>query len=531
MQRISLKSGVVTLEIQSNKTLVYLNKRKLGSCSTSITIRDEITFGQSTEIFQLCKKDLHIVTSSLLIDSKSSLNNIFEKLGIVIDTQCSSDTDYLVSGRGTFTPKFSTAMIFGVKIVNPDFFVAYSKAFSVHPFLEPNFEDFPPTSLDPILSQCDLIPNAKRRTLFSGYIFYVFLEPSQTTKDLIEIPGGKLVIISSSNYSPDRMKDLLTKPRSCMLTINNSRNRIDQNYYRSIWDVLMKIKRRPITELELSLALIQASTKQHCNSSVPLDPQIRDKMKQANSQVIDIVTSQSLKRPSEEAETTVVKRMKQNMLFQPKTPVLNTTSLEKSTVLAPGTPSEPTTPSLKSTFAKFAKLQSKVDSDSDVESKELRNRLCSNKENIQKPEKASNKVSLKNTWQKFKALNAAHQESSSSEDEAPPPPSKKFLIEDRITEEVKSPNVSISFIPLVSSSFSLSKAVDQSNEFQGPNFKNFVKVWPINSEESLLPSVSGSTVSAKSANEDKFLEMKRMKIDVSSLVRAKASAVKKLNTL
>ncbi|XP_060631557.2 nibrin [Anolis sagrei] len=265
---------VLTLKDLS-KYGTFVNEEKLtNGIPRTLKSGDRVTFGVFESKYRVEYEPLVVCSSCLDVSQKSLINKNIHQLGGHVVNEWKEECTHLVMASVKITVKTICALICGRPIVKPEYFDELVKAVEA----QKNFpipESFYPPINEPSIKneKIDLTICPRRKTIFSGMTF-VFLTAKQHAKlsPAIKLGGGetKLIKVAEEDAAAS-----LTAPNICVIEVGLSQSQasvsdVEKKWNDTITTVLERKKYRTISEAEIGLAVIFASTESYCNPQASL---------------------------------------------------------------------------------------------------------------------------------------------------------------------------------------------------------------------------------------------------------------------
>ncbi|KAL7984194.1 hypothetical protein Chor_002764 [Crotalus horridus] len=280
----------------TSKYGTFVNGEKLHNGNTiTLNTGDRITFGVFESKYRVEYEPLVVCSSCLDVSQKNILNKNILQLGGHVVNEWNEDCTHLVMVLVKITVKTICALICGRPIMKPEYFDELIKAIQAKQQL-PLPERFFPRVDEPTIENenIDLTKCPRRRTIFRGKSF-MFLTTKQHAKlnSAIKLGGGKAKLLT------DKTEDAaaLITSNTCVIEVGSTNSQpsvstLDKKWIDNITAALKRKNYRTISEAEIGLAVIFASTEKYCN------PQI--------SSSGDIKTATIASRVSEQSQSQIV---------------------------------------------------------------------------------------------------------------------------------------------------------------------------------------------------------------------------------
>ncbi|XP_060099515.1 nibrin isoform X1 [Heteronotia binoei] len=262
---------VLTLK-DTSKYGTFVNGEKLPSGSSrNLQSGDRITFGVFESKYRIEYQPLVVCSSCLDLSQKNLLNQNVLQLGGHVVSEWKEECTHLVMVSVKVTVKTICALICGRPITKPEYFAELIKAIQTKQQL-PKPESFHPPVDEPTIrnEKLDLAVCSARRVIFRGKIF-LFLSAKQYAKlsPAITLGGGEAKLMTErTEYTAS-----LAAPHICVIDVGFTGSLSDsgRRLIDTILTVLERKKYRTISEAEIGLAVIFASTERYCNPQASLD--------------------------------------------------------------------------------------------------------------------------------------------------------------------------------------------------------------------------------------------------------------------
>ncbi|KAH0617581.1 hypothetical protein JD844_015990 [Phrynosoma platyrhinos] len=260
---------VLTLK-DTSKYGTFVNGEKLpNGIPRSLKSGDRVTFGVFESKFRVEYDPLVVCSSCLDVSQKTMLNKCIHQLGGHVVNEWKEECTYLVMASVKITVKnygsnyplylqTICALICGRPIVKPEYFAELIKAIEAKQKF-PTPESFYPPINEPSIKneKLDLTICPGRKTIFKGKTF-VFLSAKQHAKlsPAIQLGGGEAKLMTAEEDAAS-----LTTPDICVVEI--------------VYFITDRKKYRTISEAEIGLAVIFASTENYCNPQASLETDVK----------------------------------------------------------------------------------------------------------------------------------------------------------------------------------------------------------------------------------------------------------------
>ncbi|XP_053101912.1 nibrin isoform X2 [Hemicordylus capensis] len=259
----------------TSKYGTFVNEEKLPN-GTSKTLKsgDRVTFGVFESKFRAEYEPLVVCSSCLDVSRKSVLNQNILQLGGRVTNEWEEVCTHLAMTSVKVTVKTICALVCGRPIIKPEFFAELIKAIQAKQQL-PKPESFYPPIDEPSIKgeKIDLAVCPARKTIFRGKTF-AFLTAKQHAKlsPAVKLGGGEAKLMTEGAVDAAA----LAAPDVCVIDLGftNSQASIsdsEREWIDTIIAVLQRRKYRTISEAEIGLAVIFASTERYCNPQTQLD--------------------------------------------------------------------------------------------------------------------------------------------------------------------------------------------------------------------------------------------------------------------
>ncbi|XP_054841395.1 nibrin [Eublepharis macularius] len=269
---------VLTLK-DTSKYGTFVNGEKVPSGnSRTLQSGDRITFGVFESKYRVEYEPMVVCSSCLDVSQKSVLNQNILQLGGHVVSEWKEDCTHLAMVSVKVTVKTICALICGRPITKPEYFAEIIKAIQAKQQL-PKPESFHPPVNEPTIrnEKIDLAVHPERRVIFRGKKF-VFLSAKQHAKlsPAITLGGGETKLMTEG---AEDATDLVA-PHICVIDVGltgsqASASDLERKWAATITTVFERKKYRTISEAEIGLAVIFASTERYCNPQASLDPEIK----------------------------------------------------------------------------------------------------------------------------------------------------------------------------------------------------------------------------------------------------------------
>ncbi|XP_063155534.1 nibrin [Candoia aspera] len=253
----------------TSKYGTFVNGERLPNGNT-MTLRsgDRITFGVFESKYRVEYEPLVVCSSCLDVSQKSGLNKNILQLGGHVVNEWKEDCTHLAMVSVKVTVKTICALICGRPILKPGYFDELIKAIQAKQQL-PLPERFFPQVDEPSIEneRIDLTKCPRRRTIFRGKTF-IFLTAKQHAKlnSAIKLGGGeaKLLTVKTEEAAA------LIASNTCVIEVGSTNSQPSVSAWDKKWvdDITAALQRknyRAISEAEIGLAVIFASTERYCN--------------------------------------------------------------------------------------------------------------------------------------------------------------------------------------------------------------------------------------------------------------------------
>ncbi|XP_007441341.2 nibrin [Python bivittatus] len=253
----------------TSKYGTFVNGEKLPNGNTmTLKSGDRITFGVFKSEYRVEYEPLVVCSSCLDVSQKSVLNKNILQLGGHVVNEWREDCTHLVMVLVKVTVKTICALICGRPIMKPEYFDELIKAIQAKQQL-PLPESFFPRVDEPSIEneKVDLTKCHRRRTIFRGKTF-MFLTAKQHAKlsSAIKLGGGEAKLLT------DKTEDAaaLIASNTCVIEVGSTNSQpsvsaLDNKWIDNITAALKRKNYRAISEAEIGLAVIFASTERYCN--------------------------------------------------------------------------------------------------------------------------------------------------------------------------------------------------------------------------------------------------------------------------
>ncbi|XP_061458761.1 nibrin isoform X2 [Rhineura floridana] len=268
---------VLTLK-DTSKYGTFVNEEKLPNGITrTLKSGDRVTFGVFESKYRVEYEPLVVCSSCLDVSRKSVLNKNILQLGGHVVNEWKEECSHLAMVLVKVTVKTICALICGRPIVKPEYFAELIKAIQAKEQL-PAPESFYPPIDEPSIKceKLDLATGPVRKTIFKGKTF-VFLTAKQFAKLslAIKLGGGEAKLMTEE-------AEVTFFPASdvCVIEVGLTNSQasisdLEKKWMDTITAVLQRKKCRTISEAEIGLAVIFASTERYCNPQTPLDTGVK----------------------------------------------------------------------------------------------------------------------------------------------------------------------------------------------------------------------------------------------------------------
>ncbi|KAK9403174.1 nibrin [Crotalus adamanteus] len=256
----------------TSKYGTFVNGEKLHNGNTiTLNTGDRITFGVFESKYRVEYEPLVVCSSCLDVSQKNILNKNILQLGGHVVNEWNEDCTHLVMVLVKITVKTICALICGRPIMKPEYFDELIKAIQAKQQL-PLPERFFPRVDEPTIENenIDLTKCPRRRTIFRGKSF-MFLTTKQHAKlnSAIKLGGGKAKLLT------DKTEDAaaLITSNTCVIEVGSTNSQpsvstLDKKWIDNITAALKRKNYRTISEAEIGLAVIFASTEKYCNPQI-----------------------------------------------------------------------------------------------------------------------------------------------------------------------------------------------------------------------------------------------------------------------
>ncbi|KAM3841254.1 nibrin isoform 1-T1 [Vipera latastei] len=256
----------------TSKYGTFVNGEKLHNGSTiTLNTGDRITFGVFESKYRVEYEPLVVCSSCLDVSQKNILNKNILQLGGHVVNEWNEDCTHLVMVLVKITVKTICALICGRPIMKPEYFDELIKAIQAKQQL-PLPERFFPQVDEPSIENenIDLTKYPRRRTIFRGKTF-MFLTAKQHAKlnSAIKLGGGEAKLLT------DKTEDAATliTSNTCVIEVGSTNSQatvstLDKKWIDNITAALQRKNYRTISEAEIGLAVIFASTEKYCNPQI-----------------------------------------------------------------------------------------------------------------------------------------------------------------------------------------------------------------------------------------------------------------------
>uniref|UniRef100_A0A8C5RI35 Nibrin n=1 Tax=Laticauda laticaudata TaxID=8630 RepID=A0A8C5RI35_LATLA len=256
----------------TSKYGTFVNGEKLQNGNTiTLNTGDRITFGVFESKYRVEYEPLVVCSSCLDVLQKNILNKNILQLGGHVVNEWNEDCTHLVMVLVKVTVKTICALICGRPIMKPEYFDELVKAIQAKQQL-PLPERFFPKVDEPSIENenIDLIKCPRRRTIFRGKKF-MFLTAKQHAKlsSAIKLGGGEARLLTDKT----EVAAALITSNTCVIEVGSTNSQpsvstLDKKWIDNITAVLQRKNYRTISEAEVGLAVIFASTEKYCNPQI-----------------------------------------------------------------------------------------------------------------------------------------------------------------------------------------------------------------------------------------------------------------------
>ncbi|XP_013917592.1 PREDICTED: nibrin [Thamnophis sirtalis] len=256
----------------TSKYGTFVNGENLQKGNTiTLNTGDRITFGVSESKYRVEYEPLVVCSSCLDVSQKNILNKNILQLGGHVVNEWNEECTHLVMVLVKVTVKTICALICGRPIMKPEYFDELIKAIQAKQTL-PLPERFFPRIGEPSIESenIDLTKCPRRRTIFRGKLF-MFLTAKQHAKlsSAIKLGGGEARLLT------DKTEDtaVLITSNTCVIEVGSTNSQpslsiLDKKWIDNITAALQRKNYRTISEAEIGLAVIFASTEKYCNPQI-----------------------------------------------------------------------------------------------------------------------------------------------------------------------------------------------------------------------------------------------------------------------
>ncbi|KAJ7338983.1 hypothetical protein JRQ81_012885 [Phrynocephalus forsythii] len=291
---------VLTLN-DTSKYGTFVNGEKLqNGVPRTLKSGDRITFGVFESKYRVEYDPLVVCSSCLNVSQKTSLNKYVLQLGGYVVNDWKEECTHLAMVTVKVTVKTICSLICGRPIVKPEYFAELIKAIQEKRQL-PTLESFSPPVDEPSIKNenIDLSVCLERKTIFKGKTF-VFLTAKQHAKlsPAVKLGGGEAKLMTKGEEDAAS----LVAPDVCVIEVGVTNSQasvsdLERKWTDAITAILERNNYRTISESEVGLAVIFASTEKYCNPQIPLDAAVG--VKSSTS----VVQAQSLSQKAVVEET------------------------------------------------------------------------------------------------------------------------------------------------------------------------------------------------------------------------------------
>ncbi|XP_070796560.1 nibrin [Pituophis catenifer annectens] len=256
----------------TSKYGTFVNGEKLQNGDTvTLNTGDRITFGVYESKYRVKYEPLVVCSSCLDVSQKNILNKNILQLGGHVVNEWNEECTHLVMVLVKVTVKTICALICGRPIMKPEYFDEFIKAIQAKQQL-PLPERFFPRVDEPSIENenIDLTKCPRRRTIFRGK-FFMFLTAKQHAKlsSAIKLGGGEARLLTDET---EYAAALITS-NTCVIEVGSTNSQpsvsiLDTKWIDNITAALRRKNYRTISEAEIGLAVIFASTEKYCNPQI-----------------------------------------------------------------------------------------------------------------------------------------------------------------------------------------------------------------------------------------------------------------------
>ncbi|XP_058032934.1 nibrin isoform X1 [Ahaetulla prasina] len=256
----------------TSKYGTFVNGEKLHNGNTiTLNTGDRITFGVFESKYRVEYEPLIVCSSCLDVSQKNILNKNILQLGGHVVNEWNEDCTHLVMVLVKVTVKTICALICGRPIMKPEYFDELIKAIQAKQQL-PLPERFFPRVDEPSIENenIDMTKCPRRRTIFRGK-FFIFLTAKQHAKlsSAVKLGGGEARLLTDGT---EYAAALITS-NTCVIEVGSTNSQpsvssLDTKWIDNITAALQRKNYRTISEAEIGLAVIFASTEKYCNPQI-----------------------------------------------------------------------------------------------------------------------------------------------------------------------------------------------------------------------------------------------------------------------
>ncbi|XP_044279798.1 nibrin isoform X1 [Varanus komodoensis] len=268
----------VTLK-DTSKYGTFVNEEKLpNGTATILKSGDRITFGVFGSKYRVEYDPLVVCSSCLTASQKSLLNKNILQLGGHVVNEWKEECTHLAMASVKVTVKTICALICGRPIVKPEYFAELIQAIQAKEQLQGPERFYPPIDEPSIKSEkLDLNVCPGRKTIFREKTF-LFLTAKQYAKlsPAIKLGGGEAKLIT------EEAKDVasLIAADVCVVEVGATNSQpavseLEMKLIATTTAALQRKKYRIISEAEIGLAVIFASTERYCNPQAACETDIK----------------------------------------------------------------------------------------------------------------------------------------------------------------------------------------------------------------------------------------------------------------
>ncbi|XP_062986986.1 nibrin [Elgaria multicarinata webbii] len=259
----------------TSKYGTFVNEEKLPNGTAKILKSgDRVTFGVFESKYRVKYEPLVVCSSCLDVSQKRALNQNILQLGGHVVNEWKEECTHLVMVTVKVTVKTICALVCGRPIMKPEYFAELIKAIQAKQQLPIPERFYPPIDEPSIKSEkLDLAICPQRKNIFRGKTF-VFLTAKQHAKlrPAIKLGGGEAKLMT------EEAEDVASLIASdvCVIEVEltnfqASVSDSERKWIDIITAALQRKKYRTISEAEIGLAVIFASTKRYCNPEALID--------------------------------------------------------------------------------------------------------------------------------------------------------------------------------------------------------------------------------------------------------------------